>query len=73
MWTNSNGADAMTLTKALARDPPRTRRFRLLAPLLVLLCLALLALVPGLLVHIGANGRQPVVQSIDEFVTYEGR
>jgi hypothetical protein len=63
----------MTLTKAIARDPPRTRRFRLLAPLLVLLCLALLALVPGLLVHVSTYEQEPTVQSIDEFVTYEGR
>lgn len=63
----------MTLTKAIARDPPRTRRFRLLAPLLVLLGLAVLAMVPGLLVHISAYEQEPAVQSIDEFVTYEGR
>ena len=63
----------MTLTEALARDPPRTRRFRLLAPLLVLLCLALLAMLPGLLVHITADDQEPVPQSIDEFVTSQGR
>ena len=63
----------MTLTEAIARDPPRTRRFRLLAPLLVLLCLALLAMAPGLLVHISADGRESAVQSIDELLTYEGR
>ena len=63
----------MTLTKAIARDPPRTRRFRWIAPLLVLLCLALLAMVPGLLVHISADEREPAVQSIDEFLTHEGR
>ena len=63
----------MTLTEALARDPPRTRRFRLLAPMLVLLCLALLAMLPGLLVHITADDQEPVPQSIDEFVTYQGR
>ena len=63
----------MTLTEALARDPPRTRRFRVLAPILVLLCLALLAMLPGLLVHITADDQEPVPQSIDEFVTYQGR
>ena len=63
----------MTPTEAIARDPPRTRRFRLLAPLLVLLCLALLAMLPGLLVHIAADGQGPAVQRIDKFVTYEGR
>jgi hypothetical protein len=63
----------MTLTEALARDPPRARSFRLLAPLLVLLCLALLAMAPGLLVHFGADERAAPVQSVDNFVTYQGR
>ena len=48
----------MTLTQALARDPPRARRFRLLAPLLVLLSLALLAMAPGLLVHFSADEQE---------------
>ena len=63
----------MTLNKAIARDPPKTRRFRWIAPLLVLLCLALLAMLPGILVHIGADEHEVSVQSIDRFVTYEGR
>jgi hypothetical protein len=63
----------MTLTEALARDPPRARRFRLLAPLLVLLCLALLAMVPGLLFHFSADEQDAPAQSIDQFVTYQGR
>jgi hypothetical protein len=63
----------MTLTEALARDPPRARLFRLLAPLLVLLCLALLAMAPGLLVHFSADEPQAPAQSIDQFVTYQGR
>jgi hypothetical protein len=63
----------MTLTEALARDPPRTRRFRLLAPLLVLLCLALLAMLPGLLIHMSADQQGPEPQSIQGFVTYQGR
>ena len=63
----------MTLTEALARDPPRARRFRLLAPLLVLLSLALLAMVPGILIHFSANERESAAQSIDQFVTYQGR
>ena len=63
----------MTLTEALARDPPRARRFRLLAPLLVLLCLAVLAALPGLLVHLGAHDQELPVQSVDKVVTYQGR
>jgi hypothetical protein len=63
----------MTLTQALARDPPRARRFRLLAPLLVLLSLALLAMVPGLLVHFSSDEQESAAQSIDQFVTYQGR
>jgi hypothetical protein len=63
----------MTLNDAIARDPPRTRRFRLLAPVLILLGLALLAMAPGILSHIGASPDDEPVQSIDRFVTYEGR
>jgi hypothetical protein len=63
----------MTLTEALARDPPRARRFRLLAPLLVLLCLALLAMAPGLLVYCSADEQERPAQSIEEFVRYESR
>jgi hypothetical protein len=44
----------MVLTKAIVRDPPAARRFRLIAPILVVLALALLAMLPGLLVHIGS-------------------
>jgi hypothetical protein len=43
----------MTLTHVVVLGPPETRRFRLLAPVLVLLGLALLALMPGILIHIG--------------------
>ena len=63
----------MTLTQALARDPPRARRFRLLAPLLVLLSLALLAMAPGILIHFSANEPESAAQSIEQFVTYQGR
>jgi hypothetical protein len=63
----------MTLTQAIARDPPKTRRFRLLAPLLVLLGLALLALVPGILIHIGDRTHDASPQRSDGFMTYEGR
>jgi hypothetical protein len=46
-----DGAEAMVLTKAIMRDPPAARRFRYVAPVLVMLALALLAMVPGILVH----------------------
>jgi hypothetical protein len=73
MWISTHGADVMTLTQAIARDPPKTRRFRLLAPLLVLLGLALLALVPGLLIHVGDRPHDAPPQSINGFMTYQGR
>lgn len=63
----------MTLNDAIARDPPKTRRFRLLAPVLVLLALALLAMVPGILIHIGDDPDDEPVQNIEQFLTYEGR
>ena len=63
----------MTLTDEIARDPPKTRRFRLLAPVLILLGLALLAMVPGILIHIGNGSDDQPVQSIEQFLTYEGR
>jgi hypothetical protein len=62
----------MTLNEGIARDPPKTRRFRRLAPVLVLLALALLALVPGILIHIGDRPDDEPVQSNEPFV-YEGR
>ena len=79
MWTSTDGADVMTLTQGIARDPPRTRRFRLLAPVLVLLGLALLALVPGILIHVGDRSHDAPridglpAQRIDGFMTYQGR
>ncbi len=63
----------MPLNEGIARDPPKTRRFRLLAPVLVLLALALLALVPGILIHIGDRPDDEPAQSIDRLMTYEGR
>jgi hypothetical protein len=63
----------MTLTQAIARDPPKTRRLRLLAPILVLLGLALLALVPGILSHMGDRPHDAPAQRIDSFMTYQGR
>ena len=63
----------MPLTKALARDPPRTKRFRRLAPVLVLLCLTLLAMVPGILVHLNGGEHQDAARSTDQVLRYEGR
>jgi hypothetical protein len=63
----------MTLNDAIARDPPKTRCFRLLAPVLILLGLALLAMVPGMLIHFGDVPDQEAVRSIDRSLTYEGR
>jgi hypothetical protein len=63
----------MTLNDAIARDPPKTRRFRRLAPVLILLGLALLAMVPGILIHIGDGSDDEPVQSVEQFLTYEGR
>jgi hypothetical protein len=64
---------AMTLNDEIVRDRPKTRRFRLLAPVLILLALALLAMVPGILIHIGDSPGHEPVQDIDRFLTYEGR
>jgi hypothetical protein len=69
----SNGADAMPVSREIARDPPGTRRFRLIAPMLVLLCLALLAMAPGLLVHIGTGAQDSAPESIAWPGTYDGR
>jgi hypothetical protein len=63
----------MTLTQVVVLGPPETRRFRLLAPVLVLLGLALLALMPGILIHIGDSQHNAPAQRIDGFMTYEGR
>jgi hypothetical protein len=63
----------MTLNDGIARDPPKTRRFRLLAPVLILLGLALLAMLPGILIHVGESQNDEPVQSIDQLLTYEGR
>ena len=63
----------MTLNDAIARGPPKTRRFRLLAPVLILLGLAVLAMVPGILIHIGDSPDDEPAQSIEQFLTYEGR
>jgi hypothetical protein len=63
----------MTLNDAIARDPPRRRRLRLLAPVLILLALALLAMAPGILSQIGGSPDDEPAQSVDQIMTYEGR
>ena len=63
----------MTLNEGIARDPPRTRRLRLLAPVLILLALLFLALVPGILIHISERAENEPAQEIERFLTYEGR
>ena len=72
MWTSSDGADVMTLTRGL-HATAQDATLRLLAPVLVLLGLALLALVPGILIHIGDRPQNAPAQRIDGFMTYEGR
>jgi hypothetical protein len=63
----------MTLNDRIARAPPKTRRFLLLAPILILLGLALLALVPGILIHIAGKPEHEPAQNIEQFLPYEGR
>jgi hypothetical protein len=63
----------MTLNDGIARDPPTTRRFRLLAPVVILLGLALLAMLPGILIQVAERQDDEPVQSIDRLLTYEGR
>ena len=43
----------MTLNSKIVHDPPAARRFRLLAPLVVLLVLAALLMMPGILAERG--------------------
>jgi hypothetical protein len=63
----------MAPNQVVVLGPPETRLFRLLAPVLVLLGLALLALMPGILIHISDSPHSAPAQRIDGFMTYEGR
>jgi hypothetical protein len=65
----------MPFSEAIVRDPPLSKRFRLIAPVLVLLALALLAMVPGVLIHLGAGEHGGATRSLERFLTYqaEGR
>lgn len=42
----------MILTQTIVRDPPWSRHFRRIAPVLVILGIMLLAMVPGVIVHL---------------------
>ena len=54
----------MALTKAIVRDSRAARRFRLIAPVLVIVGLALLAMVPGILVHLSSGAEGSDARSI---------
>jgi hypothetical protein len=60
----------MPFSEAIACDPPLTKRLRLIAPVLVLLSLALLAMLPGVLVHIGGN-EHGATESVERLLTYQ--
>jgi hypothetical protein len=60
----------MPFSEAIARDPPLTKRLRLIAPVLVLLSLALLAMLPGVLVHIRGN-EHGATESVERLLTYQ--
>jgi hypothetical protein len=61
----------MTLTAAIASDPPRSRRFRRTAPLAVLIGLFTLVLGPGLATQFVCEGGHSVmteVRNVDPLV-----
>ena len=63
----------MPLTKAIVHDPPAARRFRRIAPVLVILGLVLLIMVPGILAHINEPGDVSQVWGIiDQLVERAG-
>jgi hypothetical protein len=45
----------MTMTSQIANDTPAARRFRLIAPLVVLMALAALIMAPGFIGGLGHN------------------
>jgi hypothetical protein len=64
----------MVLTKAIVHDPPAARRFRYVAPVLVILGLALLAMAPGILVHLnGTSDLSPFRRIVDQLVLHDDR
>jgi hypothetical protein len=60
-------------TRIEVNGRPGIRRFRLLVPVLVLLGLALLALAPGILIHMRDSPHNGPAQRVGGFMTYEGR
>jgi hypothetical protein len=61
----------MPFSEAIVRDPPLTRRLRLIAPVLVLLALALLAMLPGVLIHLGVGEQDGATESLERFLTFQ--
>jgi hypothetical protein len=63
----------MVLSKAIVHDPPAARRFRLVAPVLVILGLALLVMLPGILIHMSNVAHDDLVRgAINQLVLEEG-
>lgn len=62
----------MALTKAIVHDPPRARRFRLIAPVLVILGLALLAMVPGVLIHLSSDAHDSQLPTVINQLVLDG-
>jgi hypothetical protein len=63
----------MVLSKAIVQDPPAARRFRLVAPVLVILGLALLVMLPGILIHMSNVPHDGLVWGfLDQLVLEEG-
>jgi hypothetical protein len=63
----------MVLSKAIVHDPPAARRFRLVAPVLVILGLALLVMVPGILIHMSNVPNHGLVWGLlDQLVLEDG-
>jgi hypothetical protein len=63
----------MVLSKAIVHDPPAARRFRLVAPVLVILGLAVLVMLPGILIHMSNVPPEGLVWSvIDQLVLEDG-
>jgi peptidoglycan/LPS O-acetylase OafA/YrhL len=54
----------MTLTSNLAHDTPAARRFRRLAPLVVLLGLMALIMAPGFIIQLGHTDRAAAAPSV---------
>ena len=62
----------MVLSKAIVHDPPAARRFRLVAPVLVILGLAFLVMLPGILIHMSNVPLEGVVWGFLDQLVLEG-